>query len=166
MRYAFLITILSVLSLSVSAQGYKTMYGGNSKSIDTVKGSATEYLTTADDELNRSTSGVYEVAINLSNDSATSTGYAILQSSNDRVNWANHFGTPGTNGKNCDTFSFSGSTYHIVHCEPNALRYDDTHGNSVPINSKSGRRLHFRWVIVHTGNGKTSYTGGVLTTDR
>lgn len=160
-----IIGIMFALAVSCTAfaQGQKTMYGGNTKSIDTVTGSNTEYLTTADGDLNRTTTGVVDVSIRLTNDSATSTGYAILQSSNDRVHWANHFGTVGTDGKNCDSLAFSGTTYHTTHVEPNAVRYDDA---GVPSNSKSGRRLHYRWMIVHTGNGKTSYAGDVLTGDR
>lgn len=158
-----ILCILAVIVTTAEAQGLKTMYGGNSKSIDTVTGSNTEYMTTADGDLNRTTTGVVDVSIRLTNDSATSTGYAILQSSNDRVRWANHFGVAGTDGKNCDTLSFSGTTYHITHVEPDAIRYDSS---GAPINTKSGRRLNYRWMIVHTGDGKTSYEGTVLTGDR
>lgn len=160
---AFIALVAVTLSATAQISGKKTMYGSNSASIDTVTGTATEYLTTAADDLNRYADGVYDIEVNLSNDSATSGGYIVLQSSNDRTNWSNHFGTVGTDGMNCDSLAFTGDLHHIFHVEPNAVKYDAL---GVPSNSKSGRRLNFRVKIDHTGNGKTSYWGTTTTANR
>lgn len=168
------IFILSLITFA--GFGQITMVGSSySKSIDTVfVAGATEYLTTPSGDLNSRTTGIVDIELKHVSDSGTVSVTAVLQSSIDGATWSGHFKTIGTNGINCDTLTYTGTKHHIWHVEPGAVKYvsfGDSASYSLggsasyPTNSASGRRLHFRVMLIVAAGTRSSYSGKLLWTN-
>jgi hypothetical protein len=106
MKQIVFLILLSILSFNSEAQ--IDLYANTAGTIttDSLLNSVTSNLTTASAALNSiGKGGNYVVQWTAYNDSATTSIKAILQGSIDGVHFDNLFGTVGTNGINCDTFS-------------------------------------------------------------
>lgn len=114
-------------------------------------------------------SGNYEIGYTIYNDSATTGLTTILQSSLDRVNWKNHFGNVGTDGKLCDSLVVStttDSTYHVWHVPANAIRTMYINDSTVYYeHTQAGRTLNFRLLEIHSAGGKTRTKARLITSD-
>lgn len=169
---ALLFVAATAFSIETNAQKI-TLFGSNSKSLDTLTNTTTEYLTSAANALNTTgLSGNYNIQVVLYSIASSSvTVTAVLESSIDGINYTNHFGGPGLNGKGCDTMQFgtlvTASTYtHIWSIPSSQIGYNSsspaTQAAQVVRHSNAGRRLYFRVRLIPTGTGTTKYNGMLL----
>jgi hypothetical protein len=169
---ALLFVAATAFSTETNAQKI-TLFGSNTKSLDTLTNTTTEYLTSASNALNTTgLSGNYNIQVVLYSIASSSvTVTAVLESSIDGINYTRHFGNPGTNGMGCDTMAFgtltTASTYTHIWSIPSTPFSYNTSSPAAPHaavvrNSNSGRRLYFRVRLVPTGTGTTKYNGMLL----
>lgn len=173
-KFLFLALLTLSMAATQTAQAQKLyLYGSNSKTLDTLTNTTTEYLTTAANALNSTgLSGNYNIQVVLYSIASSSvTVTAVLESSIDGINYTNHFGGPGTNGKGCDTMAFgtltTAATYtHIWSIPCSQIGYNSSNPAAqyaqVVRHSNAGRRLYFRVRLVPTGTGTTKYNGMLL----
>lgn len=153
-KILFLIMMAFTLFACNEKATAQTALNGSHVAYDTITDAGTTYLTTPANVCNSGKSGEYQIALLTTNISGTSTFKAILQSSIDGTNYANHFGVAGTTGIGCDTLQVTSASpgYFIFNAVPTA-------------STAAGRRLYFRLKCVGTGTQSTRIAARILIQD-
>ena len=156
--------MLTVLT-AVGANAQITMVtdNGNAAGQDTLANAETIYWTTPVNALNSATSGKYRVQFNCTNLTGTSTFKVIAQGTIDGTNWFNMYGTPGTNGINCDTLQVTTGSpatwvFNMIPGIPHNVAASTAYGvftAGQPIYGALGRVVRLRLKVVGTGTQST-----------